>query len=480
MTYLNQYYHTLFGKTSLFCLAVFIGLSCARSANPDIERGSDYEYRPGYPEVRFSAVGFLNEDNQPSINLAADIVYGSLIFKEFEGTQQAQIGIDVRIVKKETDDNVIDSKHYDIEIKKEDSSITTSQKSFIFEKRIDVPAGSYTVYFTLTDKNSGKKITRSTDTSIPDPTNNQIDLTDIRMLGKDMDADSPDWFPITTYDVPGRIDSLMFIFQATNNSSDQPLTISAELLRFESDQSIARPMYFNNYSPSSIQYKGIDFDEETVIRQSQRKLLEPGSVFIEFRFARQERGNYRFEVRSDKEEDQLFKARDFGVKSENYPAIKTARELARPLAYLMDEGEYEDLMAISDSDSLKQAIDRFWLREIGNKNEAISVLKLYYQRVEEANKQFSNFKEGWKTDTGMIYILFGPPWYVNNQLDEMVWSYSYNRDDPSYNYLFFQPKIQSEFYPFEHYILQRNQQYYSVEFQQVSLWLSGLILTRNV
>lgn len=480
MTYLNQYYHTLFGKTSLFCLALFIGLSCARSANPDIERGSDYEYRPGYPEVRFSAVGFLNEDNQPSINLAADIVYGSLIFKEFEGIQQAQIGIDVRIVKKETDDNVIDSKHYDIEIEKEEPSITTSQKSFIFEKRIDVPAGSYTVYFTLTDKNSGKKITRSTDTSIPDPTNNQIDLTDIRMLGKDMDADSPDWFPITTYDVPGRIDSLMFIFQATNNSSDQPLTINAELLRFESDQSIARPMYYNNYSPSSIQYKGIDLDEETVIRQSQRKLLEPGSVFIEFRFAQQERGNYRFEVRSDKEEDQLFKARDFGVKSENYPAIKTARELARPLAYLMDEGEYEDLMAISNSDSLKQAIDRFWLREIGNKNEAISVLKLYYQRVEEANKQFSNFKEGWKTDTGMIYILFGPPWYVNNQLDEMVWSYSYNRDDPSYNYLFFQPKIQSEFYPFEHYILQRNQQYYSVEFQQVSLWLSGLILTRNV
>lgn len=480
MTYLNQYYHTLFGKVSLFCLAVFIGLSCARSANPDIERGSNYKYRPGYPEVRFSAVGFLNEDNQPSINLAADIVYGSLIFKESDGVQQSQITIDIRIASKENTDNVIESIHDEITIEREDESIISSQQSYIYEEQIDVPAGSYTVYFTVTDKNSDKKITRSADTSIPDPTNNQIDLTDIRMLGKNMDADSPDWFPVTTYDVPGRVDSLMFIFQATNNNSDQPLAISADLLRFESDESVARPMYFNNYSPSSIQYKGIDLDEETTIRQSQRKLLESGSVFIEFRFARQERGNYRFEVRSDKEDDELFKARDFGVKSENYPAIKTAHELARPLAYLMDEGEYEDLISISDSDSLKQAIDRFWLREIGDKNEAISVLKLFYQRVEEANKQFSNFKEGWKTDTGMIYVLFGPPWYVNNRLDEMVWSYSYNRDDPNYNYLFFQPKIQSEFYPFEHYILRRNQQYYNVEFQQVSLWLSGLILTRNV
>lgn len=464
----------------LIGLATVIGLACARSANPNVERGSDYEYRPGYPEVRFSAIGFLNENNQPSINVAADIVYGSLIFKEVGGVQQAQIGVDVRIVGQGEDSPLVDSEHYDIDIEREDSDITTSQQSYILQKRINVPAGSYKVYLTVTDKNSGKKTTRSTETSIPNPESNQIDLTDIRMLGKDMDSDSPNWFPITTYDVAGRIDSLMFIFQATNNKSDQPLSINAELVRFKSDHSIARPMYFNDYSPSSIEYKGIDLSEETTIQQSQRKLLEEGSVFIEFRFAQQERGNYRFKVESDKNEDELFKARDFGVKSENYPALKTAEELARPLAYLMDEDEYEDLMAISDADSLKEAIDRFWLKEIGNKNEAISVLKMYYQRVEEANKQFSNFKEGWKTDPGMIYILFGPPWYVNNRLDQMVWSFSYNRDDPSYNYLFFQPKLQSEFYPFEHYILQRNQQYYNVEFQQRSLWLSGLILTRNV
>lgn len=470
----------LIGKSLLLALAVIIGMSCARSANPDIERGSSYKYRPGYPEVRFSAVGFLNEDNQPNINLAADIVYGSLIFKESDGMQKAKIAIDVRIAGQNGNDNIVDSKHYEINIDEEDAGIISSQKSYIFEKRIDVPAGDYKVYFTVTDKNSDKKITRSTETSIPDPANNQIDLTDIRMLGKDMDSESPEWFPVTTYDVPGRMDSLMFIFQATNNDSDEPLSINAELIRFESDQSIARPMYFNNYSPSSIEYKGIDLSEETTIQQSQRKLLEEGSVFIEFRFAQQDRGNYRFEVRSDKEDNELFKARDFGVKSKNYPAIKTAQELARPMAYLMDEKQYEKLMNISNSDSLKEAIDRFWLKEIGNKNEAINVLKLYYQRVEEANKQFSNFKEGWKTDTGMMYILFGPPWYVRQRLDEMQWSYSYNRDDPERSFYFFQPKLQSEFYPFDHFILRRDQYYFNIEYQQRELWLTGLILQRNI
>ncbi|MDZ7690712.1 MAG: hypothetical protein U5K69_06185 [Balneolaceae bacterium] len=49
-------------------------------------------------------------------------------------------------------------------------------------------------------------------------------------------------------------------------------------------------------------------------------------------------GNYRFSAQlQGSEEDDTFKARDFSIKSKNYPTIKTPRELARPLAYLMGE-----------------------------------------------------------------------------------------------------------------------------------------------
>jgi len=461
-------------------ISALIIMSCARSSNPDVQRGSTYKYRAGYPEVRFSAVGFLNEQNQPSIEISANIVYGSLIFKEVNNEQQAKMAIDIRIVSKKNNDNVIESLHDEITLKNKDTNLISSQQSFIYENSVEVPPGRYEVNFTLTDIHSRKKITRKTSTSIPDPDNNKIDLTDIRMLGKDVDTENPQWLPVTTYNVQGKVDSLMFIFQATNNSSEQPLSINANLIRFESDTSIARPMYFNNYSPSSAVYKGIDYDAQTTVQQSERKLVQQGSVFIEFKFAQQERGNYRFEVRSNKEESDLYKARDFGAKSKNYPALKTARELAGPLAYLMDEHEYEELTSISDSDSLKEAVDRFWLKKIGDVNKAQNVLKLYYQRAEEANKQFSNFKEGWKTDRGMMYILFGPPWYVDRRLDQTLWSYAYNQSDPERNFMFLQPKLESEFYPFQHYVLQRNQQYYSVEYQQRSLWLSGLILQRRI
>lgn len=467
-------------KLAMAGFLVLFVFSCSPQMNPDIQRGGEYKYRPGYPQVRFSAVGFLNVNNKASINIAADIVYGSLIYKRIDGKQQAKVGIDVRIVSRSEKDSFVESQHYGFKITKDDPGIVTSQKSFMVTKQIQVPPGKYTVYFTLTDAYSDKRITRMSRTYIPNPDNDVINLTNIRMLGKDTDVKNPNWHPITTYTVQGRIDSLKFVFQVTNNKAEQPLTITTKLVRFKADLSIARPMFYANYSPSSIQYQGIEYDEQTLIAKSQRRLIQDGSVFIELKFDGLPRGNYRFQVTSAKEGDKLYKARDFGVKYKYYPALKTPRALARPLAYLMGEEEYEKLMSISDPQKLKQAVDRFWLKHIGNKRKARQVIEKYYKRVVEANKQFSSYKAGWKTDRGMIYILFGPPWYVYDRLDQMKWSYSYNQRDPEYNFYFFQPNMETAFYPFQHWVLQRHSYYFNVAYQQRQLWLSGLILQRNI
>lgn len=239
-------------------------------------------------------------------------------------------------------------------------------------------------------------------------------------------------------------------------------------------------MNYNNYSNSNLSYIGIDYDEFEVVESSVRSLNQEGNVIIEYNFHELERGNYRLEVRSNTAGgEEIFKARDFSIKSPNYPSLKTPEELSKPLYYLMDEDEYEELMKIEDPVALKKAIDRFWLSNIKNSNMARNVIQLYYQRVEEANKQFSNFKEGWKTDPGMIYILFGPPLYVNSFSDEMVWSYSYNRQDPEKNFLFERTKLNTKFYPFNNYLLQRSPNYYGVQYRQIQRWLSGSILSRS-
>ncbi|MDZ7690711.1 MAG: GWxTD domain-containing protein [Balneolaceae bacterium] len=138
------------------------------------------------------------------------------------------------------------------------------------------------------------------------------------------------------------------------------------------------------------------------------------------------------------------------------------------------------MISLKNSDSLKQAIDTFWLKNIGSKSKAKQVISLYYQRVEEANKQFSNFKEGWKTDPGMMYILFGRPLYYDRYIDSMTWYYSYDRSDPRETFQFDKPTIKHPSFPFDHYILTRNFFYDNIEYQQRERWLSGLILSGSI
>ena len=78
------------------------------------------------------------------------------------------------------------------------------------------------------------------------------------------------------------------------------------------------------------------------------------------------------------------------------------------------------------------AIDKYWLGKAASKERARSLIRTYYSRVELANKLFTCHLEGWKTDRGLISIIFGPPTYISNNRNSEVWSYG---DDNNINSL---------------------------------------------
>lgn len=463
---------------SILYLIILSG--CVRSANPDIERGTMFQFEEGFPEVRTASIGLLSPDDKALINVTTDVVLGSLIYSTEDEKRFAEISIEIRVTEEDGDYSETVKRDYQVESDFDGSYI--SQEVFTNEEEIEVKPGNFQVAVTVLDKSSGKQTVRTSESSIPDPNDPEISLTTVRLLAKNIsERTKTDFFPITTYTVPSKLDSLKFEFQITNNDLEDPLTVNSKLLKFPADMDPARPMNYNNYSPSSLPYIGVDMRKSEEIDSNTRRLEEPGSVLIEFKYELLERGNYRFEVETtDEDGDRIYKARDFSIQSESYPNIQTPRELADPLIYLMDRKDHRRMMEIEDPDSLKEAVDRFWLSHIRNTSKARSVINLYYERVEEANKQFSTFKEGWKTDLGMIYILFGPPWYVDRYLNTMHWSYSYDRTDPRYNFSFERPTMNNEFFPFDNYLLQRHQEYFNIQYRQIQLWLSGSILENRL
>lgn len=471
---------TIYKVISFFFFCI-ISLNCSNSYVDKIDRSGGYQYRPGFPEVRLVTAGIVDElTDSTRILITGEIVYGSLVFKKNNEVFEAKILIDVQILDQIDQTNIIEAKNYTVTISEESNSLVFSQEEYLFEEAYEMKPGNYLVNYSITDLNTDRQTIRSSEVFIPNPFDPVSNITNIQISTKDESLNN-DYDPVTTYDISNQADSIQFVFQVTNNKAEEPMEITTRLLKFKSDTSIARPMSYPNYNSSSLSYKGIYYDKYEVINSSRRIVSQSGSVSIEFLFPNLSRGNYRFEVSSNLGDDnELFKARDFSVKSMNYPTLKTPRELAIPLYYLMSKKEYEKLLRVEDDLALKKEIDRFWLKNIKNSRKAQNVISLYYQRVEEANKQFSNFKEGWKTDMGMMYVLFGPPWYVTTSLNEVKWSYSHDLYDFERNFYFQSPKANNKYFPFDSYLLLRNQQYFSIQYQQIQKWLLGSIMTDNL
>jgi GWxTD domain-containing protein len=108
-------------------------------------------------------------------------------------------------------------------------------------------------------------------------------------------------------------------------------------------------------------------------------------------------------VKVDKEQEVGLTLFNFGG---SFPEVNTPDELMEPLFYLATLAEYRDLRTKSNR---KLAVDDFWLKMSINLEKSRELIRVYYNRVVYSNLYFTTNKEGWKTDQGMIFILFGPP-----------------------------------------------------------------------
>jgi len=468
-------------KGTLFLLLSLFMVQCSNTLVDRIDRSGLYKYRPGFPEVTATSAGLIDElTDSTFINVSVEVVYRSLIFKKVDDKFESEILLEILIENETILESVGTRYEYPITVKLNSQSEIDSDDSFVFNEFFEAEPGEYKIQIGVVDINTDKQTVRETEAYIPNPQDPIPHITNIRVFEK-VNIDSLGFQPVTSYDLSSESDSIRFSFQVTNNSGTEPLTINSRLIKFQSDTLAARPMSWPNYTPSSLPYIGIRFNKYDVISSATRRISQQGNVSIEFLFPKLDRGNYRFEITStDQDTEELYRAREFSVKSKNYPTLRTPKELAAPLIYLMEKGDHEKLMAIDDPTRMKLAIDRFWLNNTKNERVAQNVIELYYERVEEANKQFSNYKEGWKTDFGMMYILFGPPRYVFTTVTQTTWSYSSNLYDPETNFTFQNPKINNKYYPFDNYLLIRNNQYFSLYYQQVQQWLSGDILRDNL
>ncbi|SHI64755.1 GWxTD domain-containing protein [Hymenobacter daecheongensis DSM 21074] len=156
------------------------------------------------------------------------------------------------------------------------------------------------------------------------------------------------------------------------------------------------------------------------------------------------------------------------VEENEFPALKTADDLIRPLIYLTTSAERQKLY---NAPNPKHAVDDFWL-SIARDNQPVArqLIRTYYGRVADANRLFSAHKAGWMTDRGLLYVVLGPPEAVYRTATEERWVYrGTERGTATYT---FRPKP-STFAP-EHYELVRRPEHELLWYAAVEQWRKAL------
>ena len=157
----------------------------------------------------------------------------------------------------------------------------------------------------------------------------------------------------------------------------------------------------------------------------------------------------------------------FRVENPYYPLVKTFDQLIGPLIYLSTA---EETRSIRSSTNPRQAFENHWVKWCGSQELAARTIGLFYEAVAEANFYFTSFKEGWKTDMGMTYIIFGRPDEVYNNEETVDWVYNSDLSIPAVRFSFY--KVNTIFSD-NHYTLLRRKNYDRSWFRMVESWRKG-------
>lgn len=155
--------------------------------------------------------------------------------------------------------------------------------------------------------------------------------------------------------------------------------------------------------------------------------------------------------------------------TDSYPAVTTVEDMVRSLRYITSKPEFE---RITKSNYPKKELDDFWIDIGGSKDRARELIRIYYQRVQEANYYFSSITEGWRTDRGLIHIVFGNPNKIQISPGTEVWIYG---EESNLNSLVFRFYRQENPFSDQVYMLERNPAFEPGWERALSAWRNGRI-----
>ncbi len=176
----------------------------------------------------------------------------------------------------------------------------------------------------------------------------------------------------------------------------------------------------------------VDYTPDPFNYQADSSFVLSNDSLGKFNFTADSSGFYHFQSDTT---DNSTKGYTLFVSSVEFPYVTRIENMIDPFRYLVGRKDYE---TVDESINSRAALEEFWIQWSGSKEIARKAIKNYYSRVEEANRLFSCHVEGWKSDRGIIFCVYGKPNKVYYKKDVETWIYGEEGNPLSVTFTFVQ------------------------------------------
>ncbi len=249
------------------------------------------------------------------------------------------------------------------------------------------------------------------------------------------------------------------MYYANEIPFDQNYLTKGEALLFKS---VSKPSIYSFYYPTQFEVPFPPMETRPNEVTKEIKVENQGDFLANIPKPLQEEGYYFFQTDTSSQAGLMLK-----TTHDAFPKVKDWDEMVQMVTYISTRKEHETLLLAQDK---KKALDEYWINLTRNPEIAKDLIRNYFRMVEFANILFTDFKEGWKTDRGMVYIVMGPPQEVVFFEDREVWSYPGMDESSKIRFNF--ARVKTVLTP-HFYTLNRSRAYQPLWFKNISQWRSG-------
>ncbi|HPP39160.1 MAG TPA: GWxTD domain-containing protein [Candidatus Kapabacteria bacterium] len=370
----------------------------------------------------FDVVIFKSDTaNYARIDCYVMVPYQSLTFVKFEDNFIAKINVFLTVY--DSLGNTVATKNYDRVLVEKDFNVAqgATAKFDVRQVQFLLPPGNYQIKSILTDENSKAEYSQSRSLHVVDFTKYDNVMSGL-LLVSSIEEDKGRW-KITPHisDNIGSLRDGFFVF-------------------FE---------YYSNLN-HKVDFLYQIFENDELIEQGTKiqKEIEIGTnrLFIRVKKpAKISRNNYTLRLLAlkpnysdDYEIEDILAVAQRSIKSITRLSGFVLNDLdkaIRQLRYVANSEDINYIRSANTEDEKFRRFNDFWKSLDPTPNsERNEAFEQYYLRVAYANENFRSYTEGWLTDRGMVYIIFGQPLSVersNPMSDGRVyerWIYSDNRE----------------------------------------------------